>query len=71
MKPRFCRIWEFYLCLSELGFRYRGCMVFQIQLAKRVDALPITRDYMADPVGSDPPRSARKRSSAPSRRQRT
>jgi hypothetical protein len=23
-------------------------MVFQIQLAKRVDAVPITRDYMAE-----------------------
>lgn len=43
---RFCRMWEFYLCLSEIAFRYRGCMVFQIQLAKRVDAAPITRDYL-------------------------
>jgi hypothetical protein len=25
-------------------------MVFQIQLAKRVDALPITRDYMQGPA---------------------
>ncbi|MGR4864541.1 class I SAM-dependent methyltransferase [Caulobacter sp. LARHSG274] len=44
---RFCRMWEFYLNLSEVGFRRRGCMVFQIQLAKRVDALPIVRDYMS------------------------
>lgn len=44
---RFCRIWEFYLGLSEIAFRYRGCMVFQVQLAKRVDAVPLTRDYMA------------------------
>jgi cyclopropane-fatty-acyl-phospholipid synthase len=43
---RFCRMWEFYLAISEIAFRYRGCMVFQIQLAKRVDAAPITRDYM-------------------------
>jgi cyclopropane-fatty-acyl-phospholipid synthase len=48
---RFCRMWEFYLCISELAFRYRGHMVFQLQLAKRVDAAPITRDYMAK---SDP-----------------
>jgi cyclopropane-fatty-acyl-phospholipid synthase len=48
---RFCRMWEFYLCLSEVAFRYRGCMVFQIQLAKRVDAVPMTRSYMgAAPV---------------------
>jgi len=44
---RFCRMWEFYLSISELAFRYRGHMVFQLQLAKRVDAAPITRDYMA------------------------
>lgn len=58
---RFCRIWEFYLCLSELGFRYRGCMVFQIQLARRVDALPITRDYMSDPAAAH---AARRRPTA-------
>lgn len=45
---RFCRMWEFYLCLSEVAFRHRGCMVFQIQLAKRVDAVPLTRDYIHD-----------------------
>jgi cyclopropane-fatty-acyl-phospholipid synthase len=43
---RFCRMWEFYLSLSEVGFRHRGCMVFQIQLAKRPDAVPRTRDYL-------------------------
>jgi cyclopropane-fatty-acyl-phospholipid synthase len=43
---RFCRMWEFYLCVSEIAFRHRGCMVFQIQLSKRVDALPLTRDYI-------------------------
>jgi cyclopropane-fatty-acyl-phospholipid synthase len=44
---RFCRMWEFYLALAEVGFRHRSGMVFQIQLAKRIDAVPITRDYMA------------------------
>jgi cyclopropane-fatty-acyl-phospholipid synthase len=43
---RFCRMWEVYLCLSELAFRYLNLMVFQLQLAKRVDAAPPTRDYM-------------------------
>ncbi|UTP38083.1 cyclopropane-fatty-acyl-phospholipid synthase family protein [Phenylobacterium sp. LH3H17] len=43
---RFRRMWEFYLASAEMGFRYGGHMVFQIQLARRVDALPITRDYM-------------------------
>jgi cyclopropane-fatty-acyl-phospholipid synthase len=45
---RFCRMWEFYLCISELAFRYRGHMVFQLQLAKRLDAAPLTRDYIGD-----------------------
>ena len=45
---RFCRMWEFYLAASEAGFRVQDLMVFQIQIAKRVDAVPITRDYIAD-----------------------
>jgi len=55
---RFCRMWEFYLCISELAFRYRGHMVFQMQLAKQVGAVPITRDYMArnDPRIAEPVR---------------
>ncbi len=44
----FCRMWEFYLIGSEIGFRKRGQMVFQIQLAKRHDAVPITRDYIGE-----------------------
>ncbi len=43
---RFCRMWEFYLAASEMGFRHQGLMVFQIQLARNVRALPLTRDYM-------------------------
>lgn len=42
---RFCRMWEFYLCISEVAFRYRDHSVVQLQLAKRVDAVPITRSY--------------------------
>ncbi len=49
---RFCRMWEFYLGLSELSFRYRNHMVFQVQLTKRIDALPIVRDYIAEEEGS-------------------
>jgi cyclopropane-fatty-acyl-phospholipid synthase len=44
---RFCRMWDYYMAAAEMGFRYGGHMVFQVQLAKRVDAVPITRDYMA------------------------
>lgn len=45
---RFFRMWEFYLAGSEAGFRLGCNVVFQFQLAKRVDALPITRDYIRD-----------------------
>jgi len=45
---RFCRMWEFYLSTSECAFRYGGHMVFQIQLAKNVDAVPWKRNYMVD-----------------------
>jgi cyclopropane-fatty-acyl-phospholipid synthase len=48
MGERFCRMWEFYLASAEMAFRYDNKVVFQIQLAKRVDALPLTRDYMVD-----------------------
>ena len=47
---RFCRMWEYYLAGAEMGFRHMGLIVFQLQLAKRVDALPLTRDYMTPPV---------------------
>jgi cyclopropane-fatty-acyl-phospholipid synthase len=45
---RFCRMWEFYLAGAEMGFRNDGLVVFQLQLARRVGSLPITRDYMLD-----------------------
>jgi cyclopropane-fatty-acyl-phospholipid synthase len=45
---RFCRMWEFYLVACELSFRVQDMMVFQIQLARQIDAVPLTRDYMLD-----------------------
>jgi cyclopropane-fatty-acyl-phospholipid synthase len=45
---RFCRMWEFYLALCEVGFRHRTNVVFQVQLARRFDAVPITRDYVLE-----------------------
>ncbi len=45
---RFCRMWRYYLVASELTFRYGGQCVFQVQLARRQDAVPLTRDYMAE-----------------------
>lgn len=43
---RFRRMWEFYLVGSEISFRHFGFMVFQVQLARAVDAAPPTRDYL-------------------------
>jgi cyclopropane-fatty-acyl-phospholipid synthase len=45
---RFCRMWEFYLIASELAFSHGKHMNFQLQLAKTVHAVPLTRDYMLD-----------------------
>ena len=45
---RFCRMWEFYLAASESAFRWQGMMVFQIQLAHKQDAVPLTRDYITE-----------------------
>ena len=45
---RFCRMWEFYLVGSEVAFRVYGHMVFHIQLAKRQDVVPRTRDYVGE-----------------------
>ncbi|MFC7049946.1 SAM-dependent methyltransferase [Emcibacter nanhaiensis] len=44
---RFYRMWEFYLAGSECAFRNMGHVVFQIQLAKHPDAVPLTRDYIS------------------------
>jgi cyclopropane-fatty-acyl-phospholipid synthase len=45
---RFCRMWEVYLVGSELAFRRGPMMVFQMQLAKSREAVPLMRDYMID-----------------------
>lgn len=45
---RFCRMWEFYLATTEVAFLHAGFVVFQIQLAKRQDAVPLTRDYVGE-----------------------
>ena len=50
---RFCRMWEIYLAGTELSFIHQDTVVFQIQLAKHRDAVPLTRDYMAlSPLGT-------------------
>jgi cyclopropane-fatty-acyl-phospholipid synthase len=39
-------MWEFYLASSEMSFREQTLMVFQLQLTKRQDVVPMTRDYI-------------------------
>ena len=43
---RFIRMWEYYLAGFEASFRYYGLVVFQIQLIKNMDSVPLTRNYM-------------------------
>lgn len=43
---RFCRMWEFYLQSCEGVFRWGDLVVFQIQLGRENDAVPVTRDYL-------------------------
>jgi len=61
---RFCRMWDYYLAISELSFRYKDHMVFQLQLAKRVESAPLTRDYMIDGERRELARIARRRAQA-------
>ena len=42
----FARMWEFYLAGAEGAFRHQGLVVFQLQLVRSIDALPMTRGYM-------------------------
>lgn len=43
---RFCRMWRFYLAASEMTFRHNRQFVFQMQLARRQDAVPLDRNYL-------------------------
>ena len=45
---RFCRMFEFYLAGSELAFRHQHHMIFQIQITRHQEAVPLTRDYITD-----------------------
>jgi cyclopropane-fatty-acyl-phospholipid synthase len=49
LDQRFIRMWEYYLAGFESAFRHYGLAVFQIQLAKTIDAVPLTRDYIYAP----------------------
>ena len=45
---RFCRMWNFYLAGSEAVFRYGDHVVYQIQMARDHDAVPVTRKYIEE-----------------------
>lgn len=47
---RFCRMWEFYLIGCQSGFRWGNLVVFHMQLAHRNNTVPITRDYLYQPL---------------------
>ena len=47
MGERFCRLWEFYLCLSEVAFSTEDVTLYQIQLAHSRTDVPPTRGYIA------------------------
>jgi cyclopropane-fatty-acyl-phospholipid synthase len=44
---RFIRMWRYYLVACQCTFEIARQGVFQLQLAKRIDAVPLTRDYIA------------------------
>ncbi len=56
---RFCRMWEFYLVASEMAFRHESHMIFQIQLARHQEAVPLVRDYITAFEAAQPLRLAR------------
>jgi cyclopropane-fatty-acyl-phospholipid synthase len=43
---KFYRLWQFYLAVSLTMFRDAAMGVYQVQLLKRREATPLTRDYM-------------------------
>jgi cyclopropane-fatty-acyl-phospholipid synthase len=59
---RFVRMWQFYLACCEASFRCGDDVVYQMQLSKKVDTLPITRAYIAEGE-----RNLRQREKAPLR----
>jgi cyclopropane-fatty-acyl-phospholipid synthase len=44
---RFFRMWEFYLAGAIMAFRHDDHLVWQIQLSRKRDAVPLTREYLA------------------------
>ncbi|MBM3564864.1 MAG: class I SAM-dependent methyltransferase [Alphaproteobacteria bacterium] len=57
---RFCRMWEYYLAASEASFRHLDNVVYQVQMARSHDAVPLIRDYLHS-AGPDSAFHARRR----------
>jgi cyclopropane-fatty-acyl-phospholipid synthase len=55
---RFCRMFDLYLTGAEMTFRRLGHMVWQLQLSRRHEAVPLTRDYMLAPAAAARPARA-------------
>jgi cyclopropane-fatty-acyl-phospholipid synthase len=47
---RFCRMWEFYLAACEAAFRFQDVAVFQVQCARSLETVPLTRDYILERI---------------------
>jgi cyclopropane-fatty-acyl-phospholipid synthase len=45
---RFLRMWLFYLAGGIAAFRHDALAVYQLQLTRRRDVTPLTRDYMME-----------------------
>ena len=58
---RFCRMWEFYLQACEVSFRQGDFVVFQLQLAKQIDSVELTRDYIYQSKPQSWPQSVKSR----------
>jgi cyclopropane-fatty-acyl-phospholipid synthase len=43
---RFLRMWKYYLLISKYSFLNMGNVVFQIQMSKNINNLPLTRNYI-------------------------
>lgn len=63
---RFVRMWRFYLAACEQTFRHGRQAVFQFQLSRRIDAIPITRRYLYAPTEAEQTTAVRSASARPS-----
>ena len=50
---RFVRMWRFYLAACEQTFRHGSQAVFQFQLSRNINAVPLTRDYIYAQLQAD------------------